>query len=487
MERLTRRELVLGAGALALGAGAADALAMPARDPGWGIPTAPRRAGGAGPRALRDLARRVRGPVVRPGAGGYAAAARVYNARFDGASPDAVVEPLDTRDVQAVLRWADRHDVRLAARSGGHSYAGYSTVDEGVVVDLRRLRGIAVDRRAARASVGAGAHLIEVVDALARHGGAVPAGSCPTVGFGGLALGGGYGLASRALGLTADNVVGLVVVTPDGHARRVDARHDPDLFWALRGGGGGNFGIVTRFEVRVHRVGSAGHFSAAFASAGEALAAWQTWAPETDPELTSVLQLGTGSAAAVGQYLGPQHRLDRLLGPLRRAGASVTTGRSGYAALQVRWGNGRSTPRTTFSAKSHYVRAPLPARVRDALVAELHRGARVAGLGTGMLILDAYGGALNQPAPGATAFVHRDERYSIQYLAYHDGDGAPSRAWLRRMHAIVAPHASGAYQNYMDPELHGWRRAYYGGNLERLESVRLSYDPDRRFRSPRGV
>src|SRR3954447_24989961 len=487
MERLTRRELMLGAGALALGAGAADALAMPARDPGWGIPTAPRRAGGAGPRALRELARRVRGPVVRPGTGAYAAAARVYNARFDGASPDAVVEPLDTRDVQAVLRWADRHDVRVAARSGGHSYAGYSTVDEGVVVDLRRLRGIAVDRGRARASVGAGAHMIEVVDALARHGGAVPGGSCPTVGFGGLALGGGYGLASRALGLTADNVVGLVVVTPDGRARRGDARHDPDLFLGLRGGGGGNFGIVTRFDVRVHRVGSAGSFSASFGSAGEALAAWQAWAPEADPALTSVLQLGTAGAAAVGQYLGPQGRLDRALAPLRRAGASVTTGRSGYAALQVGWGNGRSTPRTTFSAKSHYVGTPPPARAPDALLAELHRGGGVAGLGTGMLILDAYGGALNRPRPGAPAFVPRDERSSIQYLAYHDGDGAPSRAWLRRMHAIVAPHASGAYQNYIDPALRGWRRAYYGRTLARLEAVRARHDPDRRFRSPRGI
>ena len=111
----------------------------------WSTPAA-RRAGGAGPRALRELARRVRGPVLRPGAARYAAAARVYNARFDGARPDAVIEPLDSRDVQAVLRWADRHDVRVTARSGGHSYAGYSTLDEGVVVDLRRLDGIAVDR-----------------------------------------------------------------------------------------------------------------------------------------------------------------------------------------------------------------------------------------------------------------------------------------------------------------------------------------------------
>jgi FAD/FMN-containing dehydrogenase len=486
MERLTRRELVLGAGALAAGASAADALAMPARDPAWGVAAGP-RAGGAGPRALRELARRVRGPVLRRGSAAYAGAAPGYNLRFAGARPDAVIEPLDSRDVQAVLRWADRHDVRVAARSGGHSYAGYSTPREGVVVDLRRLRAIAVDRGGRRASVGAGARMIEVSDALARHGGAVPGGSCPTVGFGGLALGGGYGLASRALGLTADNVTGVVVVTPDGRLRRIDARHDPDLFWALRGGGGGNFGIVTRFELRVHRVARAARFSASFPSAGAALSAWEAWAPEADPALTSVLQLGTDSATAVGQYLGPEGRLERLLAPLRRAGASVTTGSAGYGAMQVHWGNGRTTPRTRFSAKSHYVRERLPARARDALVAELARGGGVAGLGTGMLILDAYGGALNRPRAGATAFVHRDERYSIQYLAYHDGDGGPSRAWLRRMHGIVAPHASGAYQNYIDPELRDWRRAYYGRNLERLEEVRATYDPDRRFRSPRGI
>ena len=192
--QLTRRELVLAAGALALGA-------QPTRRHAG----ARRRLAHAGGAARRRRAARARcaswpgacaGRCIRPGSAGYAAAAQVYNARFDGARPDAVIEPLDSRDVQAVLRWADRHDVRVAARSGGHSYAGYSTLGEGVVVDLRRLDGIAVDRGGRRASVGAGAHAIEIVDALARHGGAVPLGSCPTVGLGGLALGGGYGLAA---------------------------------------------------------------------------------------------------------------------------------------------------------------------------------------------------------------------------------------------------------------------------------------------------
>ncbi len=444
---------------------------MPARD--WAVPAA-RRAGGAGPKALRELARRVRGPVIRPGAARYSAAARVYNARFDGARPDAVVEPLDSRDVQAVLRWADRYDVRVTARSGGHSYAGYSTLDQGVVVDLRRLDGIAIDRGDRRVSAGAGVHAIDLVDALARHGGAVPLGSCPTVGLGGLALGGGYGLAARAWGLTADNVTRITAVTPDGRLRRVDRRRDEDLFWALRGGGGGNFAIATRFELRVHRARTAAWFRGSLPTSE--IGAWEAWAPETDPALTSLLQLGSdGAVTVLGQHLGSEAELARLLGPLRRAGASLTTGTSAYGALQVRWANGRSTPRTTFSAKSHYLPRALPARAREQLLAEL-RNSRCS------ILLDAYGGALNRPRARDTAFVHRDARYSIQYLTY-----AGDRAGLRRLHRIVAPHADGAYQNYIDPELAGWRRAYYGRNLERLEAVRERHDPDRRFRFPRAI
>jgi hypothetical protein len=452
-----RRELLLAAAALA--AGAPEAAAMPARDPVVARPS--RRAGGAGPRALRDLARRVRGPVGK-------AATPVYNLRYDGVRPDAVVQPLDARDVQAVLRWADRHDVRLAARSGGHSYAGYSTLDEGVVVDLRRLRGISVHRGASRASVGAGAHAIEVVDALASHGGAVPLGSCPTVGLGGLALGGGYGLAARAWGLTAGNVTAITVATPDGKLRRVDARHHADLFEALLGAGGGNFGIATRFELRVHHAPRAAFFRGSLPGAAHAIGAWQAWAPETDPRLTALLQLGPGEVTVLGQFLGPEAELTRLLAPLRRAGASLTTGTSAYGPLQVRWGNGRTTPRTSFSAKSHYVPHGLPAHTRERLAAELARSRC-------QILFDAYGGH-------AKAIHHPDARYSIQYLSYH-GD----TAGLRRLHAIVAPHADGAYVNYMDPELRGWRRAYYGRDLERLQHVRERYDPDRRFRFPRSI
>ena len=243
---------------------------------------------------------------------------------------------------------------------------------------------------------------------------------------------------------------------------------------------------MTRFETRVHRVGRAARFSASFPSAGEALAAWQAWAPETDPRLTSVLQLGTGSATAIGQYLGSERRLAGLLG------AAAARGRVGdHRQRRLRRAAGplgqrahdararRSRPSRTTS------RERLPGRVRDALLAELARGGGVAGLGTGMLILDAYGGVLNRPRARATAFVHRDERYSIQYLAYHDDGGAASRAWLRRMHAHRRPARLRRLPELHRPGPRGWR-AYYGATSSASE-VRADYDPDRRFRSPRGL
>ena len=206
----------------------------------------------------------------------------------------------------------------------------------------------------------------------------MPLGSCPTVGLGGLALGGGYGLAARAWGLTADNVTRITVVTPDGRLRRVDRRHDADLFWALRGGGGGNFGIATRFELRVaprgtRRAGSAARCRAAPTRSRRG----RRGRPRPTRGSPPLLQLGSnGSVDVLGQYLGSEAQLDACLGPLRRAGASLTTGTLGLRRRCRSAGRtGARRPRSTFSAKSHYVTRALPARAREALVAELARGA----------------------------------------------------------------------------------------------------------------
>ena len=479
MRDLTRRE-ILAAGALA---------ALP---PGlFGAPTAAYRASRD---PVRDLARVVRGPVLRP----PDSSGLVYDQRWEGRRPKAVVQALDAADVQAVVRWAARTGTRLAVRSGGHSYGGWSTVQGGVVLDLRRLRRVARD--GGTAWIGPGAQLVDVYRALARHGATVPAGSCPSVGLGGLMLGGGIGLAGRDLGLTLDSVRALRIVTPDGRLRTVDARRDPDLFWACRGGGG-SFGVVTRAELELHPAPPASWFTCRFPAGGAdaALAAWQAWAPHADPRMTSVLSLSGGGASAIGQWRGPAGAMARELGPLRRVpGAALSTGTSSYLALQRRWAGcselstagchtrgtapGGVLPRSRFAAASGYVGDPLSAAGRAALLG-------VAAAGPGGLLLDACGGAINRPAKDATAFVHRDALFSVQALVYFSQAGEPAaQRWLRGARAALARHGNGeAYQNYADPDLARWRQAYYGENHARLKEIKARVDPDRLLAWPQAA
>ncbi|HTI32553.1 MAG TPA: FAD-binding oxidoreductase [Miltoncostaea sp.] len=455
---------------------------------------------------LSELEAATSGPVLRPGSAAYTAARRVVNARYDGARPLAVLKARDAADVRAAVRWSARHGVRITARSGGHSYAGYSTVDGGLVVDLSRLNGIAVSADRRTVQVGAGAHLIDVYTALARHGLTVPGGSCPTVGVGGLALGGGIGLASRALGATCDNIESLTLVTADGRARHCDRNREGDLYWASRGGGGGNFGIATGFTFRTHRVSSASYFFASFpwSRAAEVVRAWQAWAPVAPDDLFSICSLSTGSSgpviSAFGQWMGDQAGLRRALRPFTTATdpTRLTVGTSTYLDMMLRWAGClgdspaecRRMPSDLFAAGSAYARAPLPAAGARAIVAAILRRQAESAHGSGAILLDSYGGAINRIPADATAFVHRDARFSLQYLAYwgRPADAARGVAWVRSARRAVRPFISGqAYQNYIDPTLENWPAAYYGANLPRLRDVKRRSDPDRVFRFPQGI
>jgi FAD/FMN-containing dehydrogenase len=191
-------------------------------------------------------------------------------------------------------------------------------VENGVVLDLRNMREVRVDRQAATATIGAGAQLIDVYAGLAAHGVTVPAGSCPSVGIGGHALWGGMGLAGRAFGLATDNIQAVELVSADGTIRHVDGRSDPDLLWGLRGAGGGNFGVVTSFRLAVHPLpASAAWFfvSWPWSDASDAIAAWQSWAPHARDELTSILHLDAGggtSAVSVSDHIPPVPATDRI-------------------------------------------------------------------------------------------------------------------------------------------------------------------------------
>jgi FAD/FMN-containing dehydrogenase len=456
----------------------------------------------AGDPRLRELARFVDGAVIGRTSPAYARAHASFNERFDGVKPLAVLRAADAADVRQAILWARKHDIRIRARSGGHSYAGYSTVEDGLVIDLGALDGIAVQRPAQTASIGAGARLIDVYARLASRGATIPAGSCPTVGVGGLTLGGGVGFASRKLGTTADNVLALTIVTADGRLLTCDRSRHADLYWACRGGGGGNFGVVTSFRFRIHPVTQASYFVLTWpwASMNDVVVAWQRFAPRAPDGLFSICRLATGatqpSVQSFGQFFGSEANLRQLLAPLRDVpGGSLTTGTSPYLDLMERWAGCKtlgfdechlaprgSLPRTRFAAKSDYFAKRLPPAGISKLRTWIEQRQDQGG---GAAILDSYGGAINRVAPSATAFVHRRVLFSIQYyaaIANAAGDAA-ALAWLRGFTAAMQPHASGhAYQNYIDADLLDWERAYYGSNYPRLRRVKSKYDPDNVFR-----
>lgn len=501
-ERIARRELLTGA----LAAGVS--LALPACGGSAVVESAATRATrrtrvtGPGRRTLRQV---IRGHVFERGSPGFVRVAHIYNELFDRELPHAVARPVSEADVRAAVQWAVGRGEGLRARSGGHSYAGYSTLSDGVVLDLRNLNRISVDRRAGTATIGAGAQLIDVYSGLSRHGATIPGGSCPSVGITGVTLGGGMGLAGRAFGLTADHLVGAHIVTADGRLRKVDRHTDPDLLWALRGGGGGNFGVVTQLKFKVRRApANAAYFFASWpwSQASAALDAWQHWAPHTTEKLTSIFHLendgGPTAVSADGQYLGSAGDLGHLLAPLRDIpGATVSTGTRGYLPLQMLWAGcahtslrschttgaapGGTLQRASFRAKSDYVGRPLSGQARATLISAIER--RGSESGTGAILFDAYGGAINRVHSGATAFVHRDELFCMQYLTY-DGGGS----WLTDTHDRMRRHVSGfAYQNYIDAALRRWQHAYYGANYRRLERIRREVDPHHFFAFPQAI
>jgi len=441
----------------------------------------------------------IRGHVFTRGQPGFAQAAHVFNPRFDDVLPDAVARPVNATDVRDAIRFCTEHGDQVRARSGGHSYAGYSTASRGVVLDLRRLDRITVDQGSGTATVEAGAQLIDVYDALAARGLTVPGGSCPSVGIAGVTLGGGFGLAARHFGLTIDSLVAVEIVTADGQLRSVDAASDPDLLWAIKGGGGGNFGVVTAFTFALHPMPSSSTYFEVtwpWPAASEAIDAWQTWAPRATDAVTSILHIESSGPRifATGQYIGQSGQVAAVVKPLLDAtGASLAIntelpyletqlllagceGRTVAACHTVGAARGGVMPRETFNAKSDYVAQPLPAAGRAAMIAAAEQPG-------GDLLCDAYGGAIAQVGPAATAFVHRDALFCIQYYGAGAGTEWIEQAWRR-----LRPFVSGmAYQNYIDPALNGWQQAYYGKNLARLEATRERVDPHHFFNFPQAI
>jgi hypothetical protein len=449
------------------------------------------------------LGRGLDGKLIRPGDATYDSARRLFNPAFDGVRPAGVAYCANPSDVAECVNFARRMNVPLAVRSGGHSYAGWST-GTGLVVDVSRMSK--VSHTSGRATVGAGAKLVDVYDKLAASGVSIPAGTCATVGMSGLALGGGIGVVSRKYGLTCDVMESVQMVTADGRLLTCDANHNPDLYWASRGGGGGNLGVAVSFGFRTHPTREVTTFFLhwPWAKAAKALRAWQAWSPTTPDAMWSGMHLSRENGLdveIVGLYLGGRAACEKLLDRLADAiGATSSSSvrQTSYShAMMVMAGcstlsvaqchqpgslpgqaRGGKLSRDDSRAKSHMAYRPLSESGAKALVAEVARP------GNHTVLLDALGGAVGRVRPEATAFPHRAALYSVQYYAHRAG----AATWARNTHTTMRPHfGDHAYVNYIDSELSGWRTAYYGTNATRLSQIKAAHDPGRLFRLPQGI
>jgi hypothetical protein len=442
------------------------------------------------PPPFPGLAGKLSGPLITPDQPPYQLARRSYNPLFDDRAPAAVAQCRRVEDVQGCVSAAAAARAPIAARSGGHSYAGYSTPDNALVVDLTRLSLVQVNADGT-AVIGAGTRLIDVYTALAGTGRWLPAGTCPSVGIAGLTLGGGIGVASRKYGLTCDRLVSARVVTADGMSRTVSASVEPDLFWALRGGGGGNFGIVTSFTFDTVAAPQPTVFQLDFpaGSVPDVLGGWQQWIPGMPDELTANCHIIGGSPSrctVVGCYLGPPSAVYPLLAELIRRIGSQPAARTvtEFGCLDaMRYFAGCSSAaecREAFVAASRVLTAPV---ADPTLLASTFDGRTV------YVIIDGLGGAIGAVGAANTAFAHRAAFGIMQiYVRTSPAQRAAAAQSVAGMRdQLTGVLGGGGYVNYIDASMPDWAQAYYGDNLDRLRRVAQRYDPDRLFSFPQAI
>lgn len=445
--------------------------------------------------AWNELAAQLDGKLLRAGDASYAATSRPYNLRYASTHPQGVAVCAGAEDVRLALRWAVENEIPVAIRSGGHNYAGYST-GPGLVINLGQMREVEVDDVEGTVTAQPGARNTIIYAGLQPHGVAISAGRCPTVAVGGLVLGGGVGFSSRKLGLTCDHLIEAEVVTAGGELVRASESENADLFWALRGGGGGNFGVSTSFTFTTNPVSDVGLYDLAWdwRDAEAVFAAFQELFTSAPNEFSARLGVGRPggegtkpgelSLNALGQYFGPVEELRELLAPALAAGRvrkQLIARRTFWQAKEHFFHN---TPAEAFAVNSAYLDEPLAGSGLEALLQAVESWPGSSNPDGAGAAIFASGGAINEVPADATAFVHRDKfallaTEATWTLADSRQTIDANVGWLSELRESLAPSVSAsAYQNFITRDQPGWQRAYYGSNFERLVEVKNRYDPD---------
>jgi FAD/FMN-containing dehydrogenase len=428
-----------------------------------------------------------KGTLILPDDPRYDAARRVWNGRIDR-RPALIARCLDAQDVRAGLLFAREHRLPLAVRGGGHSCAGHGTCDAGVVLDLSFMKSIQVDAAAKRAIAGPGVIWGELDRATQAFGLATPGGTDSEVGIAGLTLGGGNGWLMGLHGTTSDNLERARVLTADGRLLTASADANPDLFWALRGGGG-NFGIVVQFDYSLHSIGPlvmAGAVIYPWHEAKRVLERFHEWTFGALDEVTAFAclitdQQGKPVVAIAVCYAGAPDKAEASIAALRRLGSPTSDGlrMMRYIDWQRQFDAARPRGRRC-AMRSHFFRA-LSSPVIDILIEEFGRAPSP----LSAVIVEHCHGAITRVDPTETAFPLRRSSFHFEILAFWDEDrtAAANQEWLRAFHRQTAPLGSGeVYVNSLDADETGRITEAYGPNWARLQHLKAHYDPDNVFR-----
>ncbi|SJM35275.1 FAD/FMN-dependent dehydrogenase [Mesorhizobium delmotii] len=435
---------------------------------------------------IARLRQAIRGDLVLPDDPGYAQARRVWNGMVDK-RPAAVIYCAESRDVVTAVSFAKSQNLLVAVRGGGHNVAGSSVCDGGVVIDVSRMKRIEVDpvRRVARAE--AGLNLGEFDTATQAHGLATTMGVNADTGIAGLTLGGGFGKLGRKHGLSCDNLIAVEIVTADGRLLKANAAENADLFWGIRGGGG-NFGIVTAFEYRLHPVGPlliAGSVLHRYEHAREAMRFYRTFSSKAPDELSLDAALVTAPSgerffSISACYIGPLGEGEQIVQPLREYGTPVEDRIAPVPYLQIQSAGDSIFPR----GRRYYWKAQFMREISDQAI-DTVLSAYATAPSESLLVLQQVGGAISRVPIGETPYANRDALYDCFPISIWDNpaDDKMHIRWARDLWDAMRPFSTGGvYANNLGEEGTDRVLAAYGENYPRLVALKNKYDPTNFFR-----
>jgi FAD/FMN-containing dehydrogenase len=437
---------------------------------------------------LADLSAGLRGELLRAGDPSYDQARRLWNPAFDR-KPALIVRCVGAADVTRAVSFAASHSLLTSVHGGGHSLSGQSACDGGIMIDVSPMRAVEVDPVARRARVQAGALLGHLDREAQAFGLATTVGTVADTGVAGLTLGGGVGRIGRRFGLSCDNLVALEIVTADGHWRRVSAEEQPDLFWALRGGGG-NFGVVSAFEFQLHEVDPhmyGGLIDFPLKDARQILRHFADYIAQAPDELYVDIDLGgdekLGPVVEFDVcYSGPPAEAPKVLAGLRKLGKPLKDGLAPATYLQLQ-GSGSMPGFSRFGA---YVRGGLIAGLTPQMIDALVQAIEQAPGQMDGVWLQHQGGAISRVAPTATAYWGRASSHNMGLAgawALDSGTAEKQTQWVRSSWSLLEPLSHGQYVNIANSDEREVRvRAAYGDNYARLAELKKRYDPNNLFR-----